>query len=128
VIGKLPKSEAWKQSDPDRLLYPRYSSTDSVGIHRIPTELPYSSKLEQRNPIRLQRIPTELLRSSYEEDSRQVGRPSGPQSLATLPTRLRLATTLRIKTLSVEFPCNGVCSDFHRRGIYKAVRVLHRLG
>jgi hypothetical protein len=33
MIGKLPKSEAWKQSDPDRprlLLDPRYSSRDSL--------------------------------------------------------------------------------------------------
>jgi hypothetical protein len=33
MIGKLPKSEAWKQSDPNRpglLLHPRYSSRDSL--------------------------------------------------------------------------------------------------
>jgi hypothetical protein len=33
MIGKLHKSEAWKQSDPDRpglLLHPRYSSGDSL--------------------------------------------------------------------------------------------------
>jgi hypothetical protein len=33
MIGKLPRSEAWKQSDPDRsrlLLHKRYSSRDSV--------------------------------------------------------------------------------------------------
>jgi hypothetical protein len=33
MIGKLPKSEAWKQSDPDRsglLLHPRYSSRDPL--------------------------------------------------------------------------------------------------
>jgi hypothetical protein len=33
MIGKLSKSEAWKQSDLDRpglLLYPRYSSRDSL--------------------------------------------------------------------------------------------------
>jgi hypothetical protein len=38
MIGKLPKSEAWKQSDPDRpglLLHARYSSILFVGIHRI---------------------------------------------------------------------------------------------
>jgi hypothetical protein len=32
-MGKLPKSEAWKQSDLDRLghlLHPRYSSRDSL--------------------------------------------------------------------------------------------------
>jgi hypothetical protein len=49
MIGKLPKSEAWKQSDPDRsglLLHPRYSSKVSIGIHKILKELPHSSKLE----------------------------------------------------------------------------------
>jgi hypothetical protein len=33
MIVKLPKFEAWKQSDPDRpglLLYPRYLSSDSL--------------------------------------------------------------------------------------------------
>jgi hypothetical protein len=53
MIGKLPKSEAWKQSDPNRpghLLHPRYSSKDSIRIHRIPTKLPHSSKLEPRDP------------------------------------------------------------------------------
>jgi hypothetical protein len=72
MIGKLPKSEAWKQSDLDRLgllLHPRYSSRDTIGIHRIPVELLHSSKLEPRNPIKPRRIPTELSRSSYEEVS-----------------------------------------------------------
>jgi hypothetical protein len=55
MIGKLPKSEAWKKSDLDRLgllLHSRYSSRDSVRIHRIPTELLHSSKLEPRNHVR----------------------------------------------------------------------------
>jgi hypothetical protein len=33
MMGKLPKFEAWKQGDLDRpglLLYPRYSSRDSL--------------------------------------------------------------------------------------------------
>jgi hypothetical protein len=33
MIGKLPKFETWKQSDPDRpelLPHPRYSSRDSL--------------------------------------------------------------------------------------------------
>jgi hypothetical protein len=84
MMGKLSKSEAWKQSDPDRpglLLYPRYSSRDSVRIHRIPAELPHSIKLEPRNPVRPRRILAELLRLSYEEGSRQAGRPSIPSSL-----------------------------------------------
>jgi hypothetical protein len=84
MIGKLSKSKVWKQSDPDRsglLLHPRYSSRES------PVELPHSSKLEPRNPVGPRRIPTELSHSSYEEGSRQAGRPSGPQSLATLSTR-----------------------------------------
>jgi hypothetical protein len=60
----------------------------SVRIYRILTDLPHLSKLEPRNPVGPQMILTELLRSSYEEGSQQAERPSGPQSLATLPTRL----------------------------------------
>jgi hypothetical protein len=72
MMGKVPKFEAWKQSDLDRLRllpHPLYSSRDSVEIHRIPAVLPHLSKLEPRNPIGPQRILTELLHSSYEEDS-----------------------------------------------------------
>jgi hypothetical protein len=72
MMGKLPKSEAWKQSDPDRpglLPHPSYSSRDSIGIRRIPTELLHSSKLEPRNPIGPRRITAELPRSTYEEGS-----------------------------------------------------------
>jgi hypothetical protein len=46
MIDKLPKSEAWKQSDPDRpglLLHPRYSSRDSLTESY---ELSHLSKLE----------------------------------------------------------------------------------
>jgi hypothetical protein len=86
MIGKLLKSEAWKQSDPDRpglLLHPRYSSRDSlVGIHRILVELPHLTKLESRNPIRPRRIPTELPHSSYEEGP---DRPGDPPALRALP-------------------------------------------
>jgi hypothetical protein len=102
MIGKLPKSEASKQSDPDRLgllLHPRHSS-----------------KLEPRNPIEHRRTPTKLPRPSYEDGSQQARRPFGPQSLATLPTRLRLATTLRMRALQVEFPNCCVCVNFHRQG------------
>jgi hypothetical protein len=73
MMGKLPKFEAWKKSDPDRpgvLPHPRYSSRLSVRIHRIPAELPQSSKLEPRNTVGPRRIPAELPRSSYEEGSR----------------------------------------------------------
>jgi hypothetical protein len=55
MMGKLPKSEAWKQSDLDKLgllLHPRYSSIDSIRICRILTELPHLSKLELKNPVR----------------------------------------------------------------------------
>jgi hypothetical protein len=54
MMDKLPKSEAWKQSDPERLViltHPRYSSRDSIKIRMIPVELPHSRKLELRNPI-----------------------------------------------------------------------------
>jgi hypothetical protein len=50
----------------------------SVGIRRILIELLHSSKLEPRNPVEPQRILAELSRSSYEEGSRQAGRPSSP--------------------------------------------------
>jgi hypothetical protein len=81
----------------------------SVGIHRIPIELPHSSKLEPRNLVGPRRISAELPCSSYEEDPQQARRPSSPQSLTTLPTRLRLATTLRMGALQVESPKCGVC-------------------
>jgi hypothetical protein len=42
----------------------------SVRIHRIPVELPHSSKLESRNPVGPRRILAELSHSSYEEGSR----------------------------------------------------------
>jgi hypothetical protein len=42
----------------------------SVEIHWIPAELPHSSKLELRNPVKPQKISAELPRSSYEEGSR----------------------------------------------------------
>jgi hypothetical protein len=85
----------------------------SIEIHRIPAELPHSSKLEPRNPIGPQRILAELPRLSYEEGSRQAGKPSSPQRLTTLLTRLRLATTLRKRALQMESPKCGVFIDFH---------------
>jgi hypothetical protein len=95
----------------------------SIIIYRILVELPHSSKLEPRNPIGSRRIPIELPRSSYKESSRQARRPSGPQSLATLQTRLRLATTLRMGALQVKSPKCGVCVcvcvlTFTSRGVF----------
>jgi hypothetical protein len=87
----------------------RLEHTLSVRIHRILAKLPQSSKLEPRNPVGPQTILTELSRSRYEEGSRQARRPSGPQSLTTLPTRLCLATTLRKIALQVESPKCRVC-------------------
>jgi hypothetical protein len=81
MMGKLPKSEAWKQSDPDRpihLLHPRYSSRDSIRICRIPAELPHLSKLELRYPVGPRRILANLPCLSYKEGSRQAKRPSSP--------------------------------------------------
>jgi hypothetical protein len=89
------------------------------------------SKLELRNPVGPQRIPTEIPLLSYEEGSQQAGRPSGPQSLATHPTRLRLPTTLRMRALQVESAKCGVCLNFHRGGgggIYRGEWDLCRLG
>jgi hypothetical protein len=87
------------------------------------------SKLELRNSIGSQRILTELLRSSYEEGSRQAGRPSGPHSLTTLWTSLRLATTLRMRALQVKSLKCGVCmpSFSPYGGIYRTMGELQRL-
>jgi hypothetical protein len=94
----------------------------SVRIYRIPAELLHLSKLEPRNPVGPWRILTKLLRLSYEEGSRQTERPSNPHSLVTLPTRLRLATTLRMSTFQMEFPKCGVCvSTFTMRGVFIGV-------
>jgi hypothetical protein len=72
--------------------------------------------------VRIHRIPAELPHSSYEEGSRRAGRPSGPQSLTTLLTRLRLATTIRMEAFQVEFLCNGVCvSTFTVKGVFIGV-------
>jgi hypothetical protein len=81
MMDKLPKSEAWKQNDPDRsglLLHPRYEQRLSIRIHRIREELPHSSKLEPRNPVRPRRILAQLSRSSYDEGFQQARRPSEP--------------------------------------------------
>jgi hypothetical protein len=46
MIGKLPKSEAWKQSDPDRLgllLHRRYLSRDSLSEAEKPCRTPKDS-------------------------------------------------------------------------------------
>jgi hypothetical protein len=44
MIGKLPKSEAWKQSDPNRLgllLHPRYSSRVSHPVFKAKPKCSY---------------------------------------------------------------------------------------
>jgi hypothetical protein len=55
MMGKLPKSMAWNQSDPDRLGSPTspkvLKQRLSVKICRISVELSHSSKLELRNPV-----------------------------------------------------------------------------
>jgi hypothetical protein len=76
MMGKLPKSEAWKHSDPDRsglLSHLRYSSRDSLSKSIGLAELPHSSKLEPRNHVGPRWISIELSHSSYEEGSRQAG-------------------------------------------------------
>jgi hypothetical protein len=45
----------------------------SVGIHRIPVELPHLSKLELRNHVRPRRILVELLCSSFVQIGASVG-------------------------------------------------------
>jgi hypothetical protein len=108
---------SWESQQAGILIHLRDLSRDS--LYRILEELLHSSKLEPRNPVRPWRILTDPPRSSYEEGSRQAGRPSSLQSLTTLPTRLRLATTLRKRALQVEFPKCSVCvSTFTSRGVF----------
>jgi hypothetical protein len=54
-------------------------------------------------------------------------RPSGPQSLATFPIRLRLATALRMRALQVESLKYDVLI-FTVGGIYRVMGELHRVG
>jgi hypothetical protein len=100
----------------------------SVGILWIPTELSHSSKLELRNPVGPRRIPVEFQRLSYKDGSRLAGRPTNPQSLATLLTSLGLATTLRelCKWNLQNVVC--VCRLSPVGGICRAMGNLHRLG
>jgi hypothetical protein len=77
MIGKLPKSEVSKQSDPDRpglRLHLRYLRTDflmkSIGFRQS-----FHARATWRAPNKL-------------------GGPPGSHNLATLPTGLRLASTL----------------------------------
>jgi hypothetical protein len=86
MMGKLPKSEAWKQSDPDRprlLLHQRYSSRDSVGIHRMDSDR--ASALEQTRAEKLCRTPKDSGRASALElrgglpIDREALRPSEPR-------------------------------------------------
>jgi hypothetical protein len=58
----------------------------SVGIRRIPVELPHSTEPKLENSVEPKRILVELLRLSYSDDSRQAGKSSGPQNLASLST------------------------------------------
>jgi hypothetical protein len=58
----------------------------SIGIHRIPAELPHLTKLELKNSVEPKQIPTELPCSSYSEDSQQAGKSSVPQNLTSLST------------------------------------------
>jgi hypothetical protein len=61
-----------------------------VGTHRIPTELPHSTKLGLENSTEREWILAELLRLSYSEYSRQAEKSSGPQNLASLSTLQRI--------------------------------------
>jgi hypothetical protein len=56
------------------------SRKDSVGIHRIPAELPHSSKLESRNP---EVLPPKGFRLSFHARAtrRSPDRPGGPPAL-----------------------------------------------
>jgi hypothetical protein len=101
----------------------------SVGIRRIPAELPHSSKLEPRDPVGPRRIPTELPCSSYKEGSRQAGRPSGPSEPRHSPDRATPSYYTKNLSFGVENLPNGCVFDFPPEGgIYRAMGDLHRLG
>jgi hypothetical protein len=77
MIGKLPKSEVSKQSDPDMMglrLHPRYPNTNPL-IESVGFQQSFHARATRRAP------------------DRPEG-PPGPQNLATLPTGLCLTTTL----------------------------------
>jgi hypothetical protein len=88
----------------------------SVEIHRIPAELPYSSKLEPKNPVRPRRISTELVRSRYEEGSRQVRRPSEP--LHSLDKATPSYYTKNESFVSGISKIWCVCPHFHHMGVF----------
>jgi hypothetical protein len=80
MIGKLPKSEAWKESDPDRpglLLHQRYSSRDSLSES-------IACALKQTRAEKFYRTPKDSDRASTFElrgglpIGREVLRPSDP--------------------------------------------------
>jgi hypothetical protein len=62
----------------------------SIGIHRIPAGLQHLTDRELGKPHRTRMDSAEHMRSSYSEDSREVGKSSGPQNLASLSTLQRM--------------------------------------
>jgi hypothetical protein len=93
-------------------------------LSQNPLDSGRASALEQtrvEKSCRTRRIPVELPCLRYEEGSQQGGMPFGPQSLTILPTRLCLASTLRMGALQVESPKCGVCvcvSTFTGMGVF----------
>jgi hypothetical protein len=74
----------WNPDIPEGL-----ESSFSVRIHRILAELPHSTELELRNSVEPEWIQVELPRSSYSKGSRQAGKSSSPQNLASLSLSTR---------------------------------------
>jgi hypothetical protein len=103
MIGKLPKSEAWKQSDLDRpglLLHPRYSSRDSLNesiastLEKIRTEKPYWTPKDSDRAFMLE------LRG---------GLPTGPEALRpTEPRHSSNKATPSYHTKNESF-ASGIC-------------------
>jgi hypothetical protein len=133
MMGKLLKSKAWKQSDPDRprlLPHPRYSSgdslLDSIGFSK-------ASALEQTRAEK----PCRTLKDSGSASALEVrgGLPTGQEALH--PSEPHHSPN---KAMPSYYTKNGtfasgiskmwcVCSDFHgERAIYWGPRRGYRLG
>jgi hypothetical protein len=125
MIGKLPKSEAWKQSDSDRpglLLHPMYSSRDSMDSDR-------ASTLEQTRAKK----PYQTLKDSYRASTLELrgGLQTGREALRLSTPHHYLDKAMPIYYTKNESFASGISkmwcvSPFPPQGgIYRAVGELH---
>jgi hypothetical protein len=124
MIGKLPKSEAWKQSDPDRpglLLHPSYSSRDSLlEFEQTRAEKPYRTPNDSDRAFALELrgglpIGWEALQPSEPHHSPDKATPSYYTKNESFASGISKIWCLLISTVG-----GG--------GIYRAMGELHRLG